>query len=71
MSDKQCAKYVDGVAVHWYWDFLVPVKVLNDVHNDFSDKIIMNTEASQGMEPQQLIYKINKNVLKNISVQFN
>lgn len=48
MSDEQSAKYVDGVAVHWYLDFIVPVKVLNDVHKDFGDKIIINTEASQG-----------------------
>jgi len=48
MSDKECAKYVDGVAVHWYLDFIVPVKVLNEIHKDFSDKIIINTEASQG-----------------------
>lgn len=49
MSDEKCAKYVDGVAVHWYLDFIVPVKVLNEVHKDFGDKIIMNTEASQGL----------------------
>jgi glucosylceramidase len=48
MSDEQCAKYIDGVAVHWYLDFIVPVKVLDEVHKDFGNKIIMNTEASQG-----------------------
>lgn len=49
MSDEQCAKYIDGIAVHWYLDFIVPVKVLNEVHKNFGDKIIMNTEASQGL----------------------
>lgn len=48
MSDEKCSKYIDGVAVHWYLDFIVPVKVLNEVHNDFGDKILINTEASQG-----------------------
>lgn len=48
MSDEQCSKYIDGIAVHWYLDFIVPVKVLNEVHKSFGDKIIMNTEASQG-----------------------
>lgn len=48
MSDGQCAKYIDGVAVHWYLDFIVPVKVLDEVHKDFGNKIIINTEASQG-----------------------
>ncbi|XP_060866728.1 lysosomal acid glucosylceramidase-like [Metopolophium dirhodum] len=55
MSDEQCAKYIDGIAVHWYLDFIVPVKVLNEVHKNFGDKIIMNTEASQGDKPWDFV----------------
>lgn len=56
MSDEQCAKYIDGIAVHWYLDFIVPVKVLNEVHKNFGDKIILNTEASQGMLMLRLFF---------------
>ncbi|VVC33980.1 Glycosyl hydrolase family 30, TIM-barrel domain,Glycoside hydrolase family 30,Glycosyl hydrolase [Cinara cedri] len=55
MSDKECAKYIDGVAIHWYLDFIVPVKVLNEVHKEFGDKIIINTEASQGDKPWDFV----------------
>ncbi|XP_050422662.1 lysosomal acid glucosylceramidase [Adelges cooleyi] len=55
MADGEAAKYIDGVAVHWYLDFIVPVKVLNEVHNDFNDMLILNTEASQGDKPWDFV----------------
>lgn len=45
--------YIDGLAVHWYWDKLVPVSLLDDTHQVFPDKIILATEASCGDKPFQ------------------
>ncbi|XP_050542141.1 lysosomal acid glucosylceramidase-like isoform X2 [Daktulosphaira vitifoliae] len=55
MSDKEAAKYIDGVAVHWYLDFIVPVNVLSEVHDSFSNILILNTEASQGDRPWDFV----------------
>lgn len=45
--------YVDGFAVHWYWDKIAPVSLLEDAHRAFPDKIILGTEASSGDKPFQ------------------
>lgn len=41
-------EYLDGFAVHWYTDMLIPSKVLDDTSKQFPDKIILNTESSLG-----------------------
>ncbi|XP_021936128.1 glucosylceramidase-like isoform X4 [Zootermopsis nevadensis] len=51
MSDKQVAEYIDGIAVHWYWDTLFPPSLLDRTHNNFPDKFILATEASVGDKP--------------------
>ena len=33
LSDKDAAKYVSGVGVHWYEDFFLPASFLSDLHN--------------------------------------
>jgi glucosylceramidase len=33
LSDEDAAKYVSGIAVHWYEDFLLPASLLTDLHN--------------------------------------
>ena len=33
LRDKDAAKYVSGVAVHWYEDFFLPASLLSDLHN--------------------------------------
>jgi glucosylceramidase len=48
MSDEQVAEYIDGIAVHWYWDTLFPPSLLDRTHNNFPDKFILATEASVG-----------------------
>jgi hypothetical protein len=48
MSDKEVEEYIDGVAVHWYWDSLFPPSLLDRTHNNFPDKFILATEASVG-----------------------
>jgi hypothetical protein len=41
-------KYVDGVGVHWYGDFLTPTAVLKEVYKKHPDKFLLGTEASAG-----------------------
>ncbi|XP_063229550.1 lysosomal acid glucosylceramidase-like isoform X2 [Bacillus rossius redtenbacheri] len=53
MSDRLAASYVDGVAVHWYWDSLLPARLLDWTHDNHPDKFIISTEASVGDKPWQ------------------
>ena len=47
LSDAETAKYVYGIAVHWYSStFKVYEDVLNKVHNRFPGVAIINTEAT-------------------------
>jgi glucosylceramidase len=47
LSDAETAKYVDGIAVHWYSStFKVYEDVLNKVHNRFPGVAIINAEAT-------------------------
>lgn len=40
--------YIDGIAVHWYWDQIFPANLLTETHNNFPDKFILATEACVG-----------------------
>ncbi|XP_014678234.1 PREDICTED: glucosylceramidase-like [Priapulus caudatus] len=51
LSDPEAAKFVSGIAVHWYIDFLVPVSILSDTHKEFPDTFILATEACNGDLP--------------------
>jgi glucosylceramidase len=33
LGDPGAAKYVSGIAVHWYWDWLTPASYLTDTHD--------------------------------------
>ncbi|CAK8681572.1 unnamed protein product [Clavelina lepadiformis] len=50
-GDKEAEKYVSGVGVHWYWNWLVGPTVLADTHNAFPDKFILATEACNKDSP--------------------
>jgi glucosylceramidase len=47
----EASKYVDGIAVHWYLDSVVPAKSLDLTHEKFPDKWIFGTEACAGAGP--------------------
>jgi len=47
-NDTLAKEYIDGIAIHWYEDFLVTPSVLNDTHNLFPEKFILGTEACTG-----------------------
>lgn len=43
--------YIDGLAVHWYWDVLFPASLLDQAHSKYPNKILLGTEASPGDKP--------------------
>ncbi|XP_033207306.1 lysosomal acid glucosylceramidase-like [Belonocnema kinseyi] len=52
--NKVAEKYISGVAIHWYWDSLIPAVVLDKTHNHFPKKFLLMTEACEGSLPWQL-----------------
>lgn len=58
LTDPAAAKYIAGIAVHWYLDLIVPTKFIDITYDKFGkDFFILNTEACE----QDLINK-NKSV---------
>lgn len=47
-ADRNVLKYIDGFAVHWYWDFMIGVGVINKLNNKHPDIFILYTEACLG-----------------------
>ena len=48
LNDPEAAKFVAGVAVHWYQDRFAPVSALDRTYEQFGDKyFILNTEACE------------------------
>ncbi|XP_033750563.1 lysosomal acid glucosylceramidase-like [Pecten maximus] len=50
-KNTEAAKFVSGIAVHWYQDFVVPANALASTHEKFPDKFILATEACLGSMP--------------------
>lgn len=49
LADPEAAKYVHGIAVHWYLDFLAPAKAtLGETHRLFPDTMLFASEACVG-----------------------
>lgn len=46
MSNKKVADYIDGVAVHWYFDGYVSPEMIDIVHNKYPDKFVIYTESN-------------------------
>lgn len=45
LQNNNAAKYIDGIGVHWYGDFLSSAKQLTKTHNFHPDKFILPTEV--------------------------
>lgn len=45
-KDAQAYEAVDGIALHWYSDWLITDSVMDDLHNKYPDKLILYTESS-------------------------
>ncbi|KAK1116979.1 hypothetical protein K0M31_017029 [Melipona bicolor] len=46
--NENSGRYIAGVGVHWYKDNTSRATVLDQMHNDFPEKFILMTEASNG-----------------------
>ncbi|XP_069957548.1 lysosomal acid glucosylceramidase isoform X2 [Cherax quadricarinatus] len=49
LTDSIAGQYVDGIAVHWYWDAMSSAHRLNTTHHLFPDVFILATEACEGL----------------------
>lgn len=48
LHDKSAAKYVSGIAVHWYEDLFIPAVALDDTYRQFGrDYFLLATEACE------------------------
>lgn len=48
LADAEAAKYVSGIAFHWYWNHLRGAHVLTETHKRHPDKFLLATEACEG-----------------------
>lgn len=51
---KGAEKYTSFIAVHWYWDRMIPTKNLDMTHQRYPDKPMILTEACTGAEPPNI-----------------
>ncbi|XP_039254646.2 lysosomal acid glucosylceramidase-like [Styela clava] len=51
LNDSVVNDYVDGIAIHWYMDFMVPPQRLTETHELFPDKFMLASEACAGANP--------------------
>lgn len=48
-ANAKSIDYLDGFAVHYYFDQLTPPSLLDDTKRQFPNKIILNTESCLGV----------------------
>ncbi|XP_044264190.1 putative glucosylceramidase 4 [Tribolium madens] len=46
--NKATKNYIDGIAVHWYYDSVFPASLLKQTHDNFPEKFLLATEACRG-----------------------
>ncbi|VDL78212.1 unnamed protein product [Nippostrongylus brasiliensis] len=51
LNDTEAAKYVSGIAIHWYTDKIKPASVLTTTHDRHPNHFILGTEACTGYLP--------------------
>lgn len=51
MSDPEAAKYVSGVAFHWYLEDLMPRSLVTVTHNHHPQLFFLASEACTGSYP--------------------
>ncbi|XP_022209409.2 lysosomal acid glucosylceramidase [Drosophila obscura] len=52
-SRSNSLSYLDGLAVHWYWDELVGPQLIDHAHRELPNKLLLNTESCIGDKPWQ------------------
>ncbi|CRK87903.1 CLUMA_CG001690, isoform A [Clunio marinus] len=53
-ANPDVAKYIDGMAVHWYADKYAGSNTLDDAEKLFPDKFFLSTEACSGDKPWEI-----------------
>lgn len=48
LRDEEAAKYVAGIAFHWYWNHIRGPTVLDETHYQHPGKFLLSTEACEG-----------------------
>lgn len=52
-SRPNSLNYIDGLAVHWYWDDIFGPELIDTTLKMMPDKLLINTEACVGDKPWQ------------------
>ncbi|KAF2886508.1 hypothetical protein ILUMI_19665, partial [Ignelater luminosus] len=47
-KDERIREYIDGFALHWYFNGIFSYSHLTETHNKYPDKFILSTEACEG-----------------------
>lgn len=47
LEDKDAAKYVHGIAFHWYMNFIANWADLDEINKKYPDQFLLATEACQ------------------------
>lgn len=47
-ANPKSVEYLDGIALHWYWDKMAPPSLLDTTKEKYPDKLIINSESSLG-----------------------
>ncbi|XP_053599524.1 lysosomal acid glucosylceramidase-like [Plodia interpunctella] len=53
-ADPRSIEYIDGIAIHYYGNF-VPPDILSRIHHRYPGKILLSTEACEGPMPWDLL----------------
>jgi glucosylceramidase len=48
LGDEEAAKYIDGIGLHWYADFMFSASRLSETNDRHPTKFILGTEACNG-----------------------
>lgn len=48
LEDPAAARYVDGIAIHWYRDDVIGPSVMDETQPLFPDRFLLYTEACDG-----------------------
>ncbi|XP_023035479.1 lysosomal acid glucosylceramidase [Drosophila willistoni] len=52
-SRPNALDYLDGLAVHWYWDDVFGPQLIDKTHEEMPNKLLLNTESCVGDKPWQ------------------
>ncbi|XP_046963951.1 lysosomal acid glucosylceramidase-like [Vanessa cardui] len=53
-EDEEVLKYIDGIAVHYYFDERTPPAILARISKKYPDRFILSTEACAGFKPTDI-----------------